>query len=49
MFLLANCMQLEARDLIDISSIVWKSNDYALSIVGKLLLDQATYRAKACN
>ena len=39
MFLLANCMQLEARDLIDISSIMLqKSNDYALSIVAEALV-----------
>jgi hypothetical protein len=39
MFLLANCMQLEAQDLIDISSIMLqKSNDYSLLVIAEALV-----------
>ena len=60
MFLLANCSQVEARDLIDISNILLeKSNDYSSSIVAEALLrsgdaiaqNHATdyYQARAWN
>ncbi len=39
MFLLVNCMQLEAQDLIDISSIMLqKSNDYSSLVVAEALV-----------
>ena len=47
MFLLANCMQLEAQDLIDISSIMLqKSNDYSSLVVAEALVRSGDHIAQ---